>query len=164
MEERSIRNCATALLQDFDCGEAELNDFLIRYAKQNEAKGISRTFVLLEDDKAMGFYTLASALIQFEHLPDALAKRLPHYPDPAIWIARLAVAKDEQGNGYGAALLKLALRRILLIAVNAGVAFVLVDAKPNAAGFYERFGFVRLSAKENLYALPIATILKILVK
>ena len=164
MEERSIRDCDNSSLQGFDCGEAELNDFLIRYAKQNEAKGISRTFVLREDDKVVGFYTLASALIQFEHLPDTLAKRLPCYPAPAIRIARLAVSKDKQGSGFGATLLKLALRRILLIAVNAGVAFVLVDSKPNAKGFYEHFGFVRLAAKENLYALPVATILKTLVK
>jgi len=163
IHERSIKECPPTLLSGFDCGEEHLNLFLSSYAKQNDEKGYGRTFVLLEDDALIGFYTLASAQIEFAHIPGHLLKNLPRYPAPAIRIARLAVRKRSQGKGYGAILLKYAFKRILLAAINAGIAFVLVDAKESARGFYEHYGFVRLTDESNLYVMPIATMLKAVV-
>ncbi len=46
----------------FDCGNAELNDFLQRYARQNHDPGGAKTFLAIDntDNKAiLGFYSLA---------------------------------------------------------------------------------------------------------
>ncbi len=57
-------------------------------------------------------------------------------------LARLAVDKEEQGQGLGSALLKDALRRAFAGAEIIGGRAVLVHAiDPEAAAFYRSFGF-----------------------
>ena len=160
MEEISIRDYPAKCLASFDCGEEKLNTFLFSYAKQNENRGVSRTFALIGEGAILGFYTLSSAQIEFAQLPFELSKRLPRYPIPAIRIARFAVAKNQQGKGIGKALLKLAFKRILSVSLNMGAVFVLVDAKESSASFYEHFGFSLIDKEKRIYALPIATLLK----
>lgn len=163
MHEFSIKECDKDLLRRFDCGEENLNEFLRFYAKQNDEKGLGRTFVLEDENTILGYYTLASAQIEFDHLPDGLSKRLPRYPAPPIRLARLAVAKEKQRQGIGKTLLQYALKRIMLVSVNAGVAFIIVDAKESAFGFYEKYGFVRLEKEGNVFALPVASLLKAII-
>jgi hypothetical protein len=48
---------------EFDCGVDELNQYLKRIARQHLNKGISRIFILVDDNKPseiLGFYTLAA--------------------------------------------------------------------------------------------------------
>jgi hypothetical protein len=44
--------------QAFDCGHAELNKFLKRYALQSQESEGSKTYVGLVDETIVGFYTL----------------------------------------------------------------------------------------------------------
>ena len=47
----------------FDCGNNELNQYLKKTARQHTEKGISRTFVLVDESRAseiLGFFTLTS--------------------------------------------------------------------------------------------------------
>ncbi|MBE6135267.1 MAG: GNAT family N-acetyltransferase [Erysipelotrichaceae bacterium] len=142
----------------FDCGQEELNAFLSKYASQNDRKGIGRTYLGLEGDTLVGFYTLAAGEIDCDDLPPLLAKKLPRYPVPAIRIARLAVAKKAQGTGYGKQLLHSALSKSVAVSSEIGANLVIVDAKPSAVGFYEHFGFVEILKTNGTYALPISTI------
>ena len=161
IKEISINDIGKDLLSSFDCGDEMLNEFLLSYARQNDRKGLGKTFLLEEEGELLGFYTLSSAHIEFAHMLPRLKKAFPRYPIPAIRIARLAVAKSHQKKGIGASLLKASLKRILLASINAGLAFVLVDAKENARGFYEHFGFVRLGKESHSYVLPIAMVMRI---
>ncbi len=43
----------------FDCGKAPLNEFLQRYALQNQAGGGARTYVLTRGSQVVGYYGLA---------------------------------------------------------------------------------------------------------
>ena len=163
MEEKSIKECDGLSLSAFDCGEDALNAYLSSYARQNDENGYGRTFLLVEGKEILGYYTLSSASVRFEHIPPSLSKRLPRYPAPAIRIARLAVAKSKQRQGIGLSLMKCAFARIVQASVNAGVAFVLVDAKEGAKGFYESLGFAKLLGTERSYVLPVATVLKAII-
>ena len=165
MVETSIKDIQSKLLDCFDCGEEKLNIFLKQYAKQNESNGLGRTYLIIDDNKqVVGFYTLSSAQIAFQQLPTSLKKNLPKYPIPAIRIARLAVDKNHQRKGIGSTCLKNALKRILCISLNAGVAFVLVDAKPTSKAFYEHYGFVCIDEINLTYILPISTILSAVIR
>lgn len=42
-------------------------------------------------ERIAGYYSLSAASLEKAELPPALAKRLPHYPVPAVMIGRLAV-------------------------------------------------------------------------
>jgi GNAT superfamily N-acetyltransferase len=146
--------------KDFDCGEPSLSDFLRRFARQNDAKGISRTYVLLEEGSPIivGYYTLCSGCISFATLPDEHSQ-VPRYPVPTAHIARLAVDRARQGQGLGAMLLADALKRIRQISSQIGIYAVTVHAlHEKAKAFYEAFGFIALKDDALHLFLPLATI------
>jgi GNAT superfamily N-acetyltransferase len=147
--------------KDFDCGEPGLNDFLRRYARQNEGTGISRTYVLLEEGSPIvaGYYTLCSGSLSFATLPDERSRKIPRYPVPTAHIGRLAVDHVRQGQGLGAMLLADALKRSRQVSRQIGLYAVTVDAlHEKARSFYEAFGFIALKDDAFHLFLPLATL------
>lgn len=146
----------------FDCGVPELNSFLKATARQHSDKGISRTFVLSEQERPtviFGYFTLTLCEVRTEHLPAAYAKKYPQHGLPAVRLARLAVSGKYQRKGYGGLLLAEAVHRTVLIAEQAGVIGLFVDAKEERAHkFYERYGFVSLPGHVLQLFLPLETL------
>jgi predicted GNAT family N-acyltransferase len=60
-------------------------------------------------------------------------------------LGRLAVASTSQGRRLDALLLGDAISRIRRVALDVGGVFILVDAKPDAVGFYRQYGFEPMS-------------------
>jgi GNAT superfamily N-acetyltransferase len=126
----------------FDCGVPALNDYLKKYALQNQKKHAARTYVAIRGNQIVGYYSLAYGSVSLEEAPQSVKSGLPRHPIPVILLARLAVDSTEQGRGLGAALLKDALLRTIQAAEIAGLRAILVHAKDDAAKrFYEKFGF-----------------------
>jgi len=126
----------------FDCGVDGLNSYLHRSARQSQDRDIGRTCVALEvgQTRVWGYYTLSSASVGFEEYPENVG--LPHYPIPAVLLARLAVDKRLQGQGIGRDLLVHALGVARRHADSVGAAIVIVEAIDEAAqAFYEKYGF-----------------------
>lgn len=144
----------------FDCGVPELDSFLRATARQHGEKGISRTFVLTEGAPViLGYFTLTLCEAMASNMPAKYAGKYPRHALPAVRLARLAVSRKEQGKGYGELLLAEAIRRTALIAEQAGLIGLFVDAKNDAArAFYERYGFVPLPDISLQLFLPIETI------
>lgn len=131
----------------FLCGEPSLDRFLKEFARQNEAKDFSRTYVLVrpEESRVVGYYTLAAGQIERENMPPGDVKKLPKYPVPVIVLARLAVDQTLKGEKLGRFLLWDALNRSLRIADEMGIYAVVVDAiDETAAAFYQHFLFTPL--------------------
>lgn len=128
----------------FSCGVHELDAYLRRHALDNAAAGAGVTWVLEDRELGIGGYvTLAAASVRSNELasdPHAAAG-LPRYPLPALLVARLAVDERLRRRGLGRALLTFAFDEALIARDRIGCIGVLVDAKPPAVGFYERFGF-----------------------
>jgi len=147
--------------QGFDCGSAYLNRYLRNTARQHSDKGISRTFVLVDDEnpsKILGFFTLAFCEILVEKLPRKYAKKYP-VRAPAAKLARLAVAKHMQKEGLGTHMMLNAMDRILRVAEHLGIIGFFVDAKDDkAATFYQLFGFIPLPDNPLELFLPLTTI------
>lgn len=147
--------------EGFDCGEPALNDYLRRQAMQDVRRGVSRVYVAHEygSSKVLGWYTLSATSFSKEHLPEAQAKRLPHYPVPAALLGRLAVDRSYQGQGLGRFLLFDAFHRVLHVAQTLAVYALVVDAKnDDARMFYERYGFLRLPDTPSRLFIPIETL------
>lgn len=140
---------------NFDCGVTALNNFLQNYALQNIKNKSVRTFVAVERERVLGYYSLVAASVEHSAVPPRIKKGLGKYPIPVILIARLAVDVSMQGKGLGKGLLKDALLRILTITENLGVRAVLVHAKDKKAkNFYHQFGFESSPIDEyHLYLL-----------
>ena len=131
-------------VDQFRCGEATLDRWLIAYAGQNQQRDAARTFVTTEPDgKVAGYYTLVAAQVEHEQATSSVRQGLSrHFPIPVAPIARLAVTAQHQGAGLGRSLLLDALRRVLRASEQLAVRAVTVDALDDrAASFYRRFGF-----------------------
>ncbi|MFZ1982785.1 MAG: GNAT family N-acetyltransferase [Desulfatitalea sp.] len=140
-----------------------MDAYLRNTARQHSEKGISRTFVLVDDKNTfqiLGFFTLAACEILVEKLPEKYTKKYPSQA-PAAKLARLAVAGHMQRKGFGTHMLLDAMSRILKVADHLGIIGFFVDAKGDAAAeFYQQFGFLPLPENGLELFLPLATIRK----
>ena len=126
----------------FDCGVPVLDDYLKKYALQNQKKHAARTYVATRGNRVVGYYSLAYGSVSLEEVPQNVKSGLPRHPIPVILLARLAVDSTEKGQGLGAGLLKDALLRTVQAAEIAGLRAMVVHAKDDSAKrFYEKFGF-----------------------
>lgn len=147
----------------FACGSPPLEAYLRQTAGQHMRKGISRTFVLVEDSAqepkpVLGYFTLSLCQIQAGELAPELARRLPR--DVAgLRLGRLAVATPLQRQGLGRLLLVSAMRKAVEVHESAGGIGLFVDAKDDAAkAWYQRFGFVSLPDRPLQLFLPLTSI------
>lgn len=150
----------------FDCGVSALNEFLQKTARQHRDKGLSNSFVLLDEhspQRILGFFTLSFLEVEAVCLPEKYSRKLPRSSRlPAAKLARLAVDKSSQGKGYGDLLLADAIKRILTTIKESGaITGFFVDAKDEKAKrFYLRFGFIPLQDDHLKLFLPLETLTK----
>ena len=146
----------------FDCGSEPLNLFLKQTARQHATRGISRTFVLVDEGASdpkpvVGFFSLNLCQIKSESLSAEEAKKLPRDVS-GVRLGRLAVAREYQRQGIGKTLLVAAIGKFLEIFNRAGGIGLFVDAKDHEAKrYYEQFGFVSLPSNELELFLPVKT-------
>jgi len=134
----------------FRSGNADLDRFFARYAGQNQFRHhIGTTYVAVEDDLIKGFVTVSAFRIEIDQFPDYRKKRLPGYPLPVLRLARLAVDESARGHGIGSLLLRAVFNIACDMGKKVGCVGVVVDAKPHAISFYERYGFIRLETLEG---------------
>lgn len=137
-------------LETFDCGKPTLNDWLVRHARQAQASGSAKTFVVGDDDRVVGYFSLTVGQIDVLDAPVRIGKGMGNYPIPVVILARLAVATQDQGRGIGVGLLQDAIRRTLVIAEQAGIrALMTHPIDKDAARFYTRFGFMASPLRER---------------
>ena len=99
---------ASHRLDDFDCGEAALDDWLKRRALANPSSGASRTFVVTDQDgHVCGYYALAAGAVSHRFATSGARRNMPD-PIPVMVLARLAVDRRAQGQHLGASLLQVA--------------------------------------------------------
>lgn len=139
----------------FSSGIESLDRYLHTQARQDLCRKANAVFVLGTHDtpsRILGYYTLCSLALAQGDVPAAARKHVPRYPQvSATLLGRLAIAREMQGRKLGTVLLADALRRAFESAGTVGSSMVVVDALNEAvAGFYESYGFVRLSDSRRL--------------
>ena len=142
----------------FVCGHASLDDYIRKFASQNERTGISQMSVALGPDarRVCGYYSLAAGSIEIDDLTDAQRKRLPRYPIPVAHLGHLAVDVHSRGRGLGEHLLMDALERIVRVAGAIGIHAVEVIAiDERARSFYCKYGFSSLRDGPQHMYLPM---------
>lgn len=161
---------------DFDCGDEDLNEWLRTKARQHQERGLSRTFLAIpkkgtlgewhkegfkdiEDTTVLGYYALSSAQVTSADLP--AGTKLPRTV-PVVRLGRLAIHRTLKGRGLGTLLLMESIVQAAQVSSSIGVAGMFVDAKHDAAGFYERFGFKAADSDPLKLWMPLGAILKLL--
>jgi GNAT superfamily N-acetyltransferase len=132
------------VLDAFDCGQPALNNFLQKHALASQYSDGAQTYVGLVDDAVVGYYSLVTGSVEPEQAPERVKKGLARRQSiPIMLLARLAVDRQWQRKGIGAALLKDAMLRTVQAADIVGIRSLVVHAKDNEAKkFYLHFDFV----------------------
>jgi GNAT superfamily N-acetyltransferase len=129
----------------FHSGNPDLDRFFQRFAGQNQFRHhIGTTYVAVMGGRTRGFATVSPGEVTAESLSEVTRARLPAYPLPVLRLSRLAVDQRDQGKGVGRLLLRAMLGLALDLRDLFGCTGVVVDAKPDAVGFYEGLGFLVL--------------------
>jgi predicted GNAT family N-acyltransferase len=150
--------------KDFDCGKPSLNHYLHEQAKQDVKRMLAACFILADiQHNVKGYYTLSSASIPRNLIPDNLKSKMPaSYSDlPATLMGRLAVDLKYKGQGLGKLLLVDALKRSHETSNTIGSMAVIVDPlNKEAEEFYLKYGFIKLpdSGKMFLAMGTVATL------
>ena len=137
-------------LESFDCGKPALNEWLLRHARQAQGSGSAKTFVVADDDRVVGYFSLTVGQVDTLEAPERIRKGMGQYPIPVVILARLAVSIQDRGKGIGFGMLQDAIRRTLLIAEQAGIRAMLTHPiDEEASSFYTRFGFIASPLSEQ---------------
>jgi GNAT superfamily N-acetyltransferase len=145
-------------LEEFDCGEPTLNDWLKQRALKNESR-FSRTYVVCDDNRVVAYFCISAGAVERSAAPGRLRRNAPD-SIPVSIIGRLAVSSAYSGRGLGADILSDALRRIAVASQSIGIGAVLVQAKDeNAKRFYLASAeFVEYPEDSRMLFLPIETV------
>lgn len=149
---------ADTRIKSFDCGDADLNDFLFSDAV-NYYKSMMALTYLLEDvdaDRTVAYYSLLNDKIVFDpddrRLWNRLSRRIANNKRrkeyPAVKIGRLAVSKEYAGQNIGRAII-LQIKHVFATMRRSACRFITVDAYAAAVPFYEKCGFMFLSEKDS---------------
>jgi GNAT superfamily N-acetyltransferase len=117
---------------------------LQKHALASQYSDGAQTYVGLVDDTVVGYYSLATGSVEPERAPARVKKGLARRQSvPIMLLARLAVDRQWQRKGIGAALLKDAMLRTVQAADIVGIRSLVVHAKDDEAKqFYLHFDFV----------------------
>ncbi|NJM29890.1 MAG: GNAT family N-acetyltransferase [Rhizobiales bacterium] len=147
--------------KNFDCGDAAMNGFLRRFARQSHEQNASKTFCAIDaarPDRILGFYTIAPSAVAHDGVPSAMVKGLAQHEVAGFKLARLATDVTVRGRGLGGQLLAAAALRCLRLASEGGGILLIIDAKSErAARWYASFGAEPIGGKPLTLVMPLAT-------
>ena len=128
---------------DFDCGDEDLNEFLLKDSFKNIKNKLCTIFLCVYQNQVVGFFSLSADSIKVNN------KLVVNYPDyPAIKIGRLAVSKNFHNLHIGSLMISWIVGFCRNLSGEIGVRFISVDAYNNekTIKFYENNFFVGLES------------------
>lgn len=149
-------------IREFDCGDADLNDFILNKAALFDKNLLAVSYVFVDPNnsgKIFAYCSLANdkvALADFESKTEynrfrkkqgfPNEKRLHSYP--AVKLCRLGVTNEAKGLRIGSKLLNY-LKTMFVTNNRTGCRFITVDAYIKAIPFYEKNGFHILNSDDS---------------
>lgn len=142
-------------LEGFDCGDTDLNNFLVEDAKNFLNKRIATSYVLVDEDRIVAYFCLLNDKIsrqdvtnsQWKMIKGGFSERKQFSSYPAIKIGRFAVSLAYKGRNIGTDLMNL-LKGMLNDSPNfSAFRYITVDAYLSAIEFYKKNDFKVLSEK-----------------
>lgn len=156
-----VRLDSTKAIKKFDCGDEDLNDFILNHAAafQKYMLAVSYAFADSLTGKVYAYCSLANDKIATSDFKDKTEfnrfrkkrgfpneKRLKSYP--AVKLCRLGVDTTVKGQQIGTTVIDY-IKSMFTLNNKTGCRFLTVDAYLNAVPFYEKNGFRFMNAKDN---------------
>lgn len=144
-------------LYAFDCGDEDLNGFLLEDALPSAQKHIANTFVLCDEGRIVAYFCLLTDKITKLETTNAdwrrFRKQFPHGKQfssyPSVKIGRFAVSQDYRKGGVGTNLMNWIKLQLLQTITLPAYRFLTVDAYLSAIPFYEKNGFRQLQPLDD---------------
>ena len=144
----------------FDCGDDDLNDFIINDAPMYRKALLAITYILKNKhtEQVVAYFSVANDRISIKDFPDNTTfnrfrkqffvneKRLKSYP--AIKLCRFGIDKSIQGHKIGTFLLDF-IGTLFISDNKSGCRFITVDAYAGAIPFYLKNDFSFLSTEDE---------------
>lgn len=135
-------------LNGFDCGNQDLNEFLIKDAKEYQKRLLAVTYIVKCRDKIAAYFSLSNDKLSIRDSDKSswrkVKKLFPHTKHrsyyPAVKVGRLAVGIQYQGYDIGTKILDF-IKYNFIEKNRAGCAFITVDALKASAEFYSKNKF-----------------------
>jgi predicted GNAT family N-acyltransferase len=147
---------------EFDCGDKDLNEFLLLKAKHYTKELLATTYILEKENKVVAFFSIFNDNIEVEdenyesksQLRKIIELLMPYGKRhlryfPAIKIGRLAVCSDVQKCQLGRTIISFIIDLALTQSKSCACRFLSVDAYAQSLGFYEKRGFKYLTEKDK---------------
>ncbi len=142
----------------FDCGDKDLNEFLLEKSKHYNEELLATTIVFENDVKTIAYYSIFNDSLDIEQfsfssknaIKRLIRKLVPHPKRhlksfPAIKIRRLAVCKNLQKSGLGRKIMDNVINYDIEQNEKCACKFIIVDAYKKSLRYYENMGFEYLS-------------------
>jgi hypothetical protein len=145
----------------FNCGDDDLNDFLLNSSKEYQKEFLATTYVIENDIETIAFFSIFNDGLKVEdvHPSKSALKRfiksiLPHGKRhlnnyPAIKIGRLAVSLNSQRGSIGTKIINTVINYAINQNDYCGCKFIIVDAYKASISFYQKNNFVFLTSKDS---------------
>ena len=136
-------------LTAFDCGDSDLNKFLLDDAKPAQELRIANTFILEADNGRIAAYfcLLNDKISKSEVIGSRWKKIRSSFPRdkqfssyPSVKIGRFAVSTDFRGLHVGKTMMKMLVNKLRLERSVSAFHYITVDAYLSAVPFYEKGG------------------------
>lgn len=128
-----VRLSAETDLSGFDCGDEDLNDFLVEDAKGFLDKRIATSFILEDDGRIVAYFCLLNDKISRQEVTNSQWKKIKDsFPDRKRFgsdLLNILKGMLNDNPGYSA------------------FRYITVDAYLSAVGFYQKNGFSLLTEK-----------------
>ncbi|MCM1531104.1 MAG: GNAT family N-acetyltransferase [Bacteroides sp.] len=148
------------MVSAFDCGDDDLNDFLINDAPLYHNALLATTYILQNktSGKTIAYFSVANDRISIDDFPNNTEfnrfrknkfvndKRMKSYP--AIKICRLGIDKSMQGKQIGTFLIDF-IETLFITNNKSGCRFLSVDAYQQAIPFYQKNDFEFLCSSDR---------------
>jgi hypothetical protein len=142
-------------IKPFDCGDEDLNEFLLSKSKHYQNELLAVTYLLENAERTIAFFSIFNDSVRVQDIKFAsksalkrfLASLVTHPKRhleyfPALKIGRLGVCATTKNRGLGRSIISYIID--LAITQNAVCAckLITVDAYSQSLGFYEKIGFI----------------------
>ena len=152
---RIVRLTNNYPLKPFDCGNVDLNDFLLSDAKAYASRLLAVTYLLENENELLAFFSLSNDRITIKESDKATWRKIkdqfPHSKHrsdyPAVKIGRLGVNSSHQNEHWGRLIINF-VKDTFITNNRTGCAFITVDALKEAVSFYQKNGFRFLKPSE----------------
>ena len=156
-----IRLNSTDSIKKFDCGDRDLNDFILNHAPafQKHLISVSYAYANPNTGQILAYCSLANDKVAITDFKDKTEfnrfrkkngfpneKRLKSYP--AVKLCRLGVDVSAKGNQIGSGMLDY-IKAMFVVENKTGCRFLTVDAYLDAVPFYEKNGFRRMNVEDD---------------